>query len=208
MLNRKFSLIAAGSLMAGATLAYLPHLGLGLGATANSTADTAPIETVQGETYLAQAQGERRGPGGEGGPRAGGRRGDRGPGWLRELNLTEAQQTAMRAIKEKYRPQLEAKRTEGQAAGQEMRQLMQGNASDDQLRSQHRKLQGIRQSAGELKFESMLEIRKILTPEQREQMAQRMADKFERGGGPGGRRGPRGRGPRGDRGDFQGGDGI
>ncbi|MEM9244281.1 MAG: Spy/CpxP family protein refolding chaperone [Cyanobacteria bacterium P01_F01_bin.153] len=181
MFNRKFPLIAAGSLLAGATLAYLPHLGLGLDATANSTAGGAPIESAE-PTYLAQ--GEQRGPGEGRGPQ--GRRG--GPGWLRDLNLTDAQKTEMRAIKEKYRPQFEEIRAEGKAIKDQMRQLISNpNTSDDQLRSQHQKVQQIRQSAGTLKFESMLEMRKILTPEQREQMGQRMAEREERRGGRGGR---------------------
>ncbi|MEM9770419.1 MAG: Spy/CpxP family protein refolding chaperone [Cyanobacteria bacterium P01_D01_bin.73] len=200
MFNRKFPLIAAGSLLAGATLAYLPHLGLGLDATANSTAGGAQIESAD-STYLAQ--GEQRGPEGEGRGRRG-RRG--GPGWLRELNLTEAQQTEMRAIKEKYRPQMEQFRTEGKAAKEQMHQLISNpNTSDDQLRSQHQKLQQLRQSKGSLKFESMLEIRKILTPEQRQQMAQRMAERLERRGGGRSRGGRRGGGP-GE--GFQGGDAL
>ncbi|MGD1851524.1 MAG: Spy/CpxP family protein refolding chaperone [Cyanophyceae cyanobacterium] len=194
MFNQKISLIAAGSLLAGATLAYLPHLGLGLDATANSTNGGAQMESTD-STYLAQ--GEQRGPDGEGRGR-GGRRS--GPGWLRDLNLTDAQQTEMRAIKEKYRPQMEQQRTEAKAAKDQMRQLM-GNpsTSDDQLRSQHQKMQQLRQSKGNLKFESLLEMRAILTPEQRQQMAQQMAERAERRGNRGGGRarggGRRGGGP-------------
>ena len=206
MFNRKFSLIAAGSLLAGATLAYLPHLGLGFNATANPNQDIAQIESPA-STYLAQ--GERRGPGGgEGGFDEGGRRGRRGkdgPGWLRDLNLTEDQQTQLRAIKEKYQPQMEAKRSEGKAAREQMRQLMADpNTTDDQLRSQHQKMQQLRQSGGDLKFESLLEMRAVLTPEQRQQMVQRMSERRGRRGGPGGgfregrRRGGPGGGPGGD----------
>ncbi|MEM6503504.1 MAG: Spy/CpxP family protein refolding chaperone [Cyanobacteria bacterium P01_C01_bin.89] len=182
MFNRKFPLIAAGSLLAGATLAYLPHLGLGLDATANSTAGDAQIESAE-PTYLAQSD-----PAAEDARGGRGRRGN-GPGWLRELNLTEAQQTQMQAIKEKYRPQMEQQRAEGKAAKDQMRQLMSNpNTSNDQLRSQHQKLQQLRQSKGNLRFESMLEMRTVLTPEQRQQMAQRMAEREERRGGRGGGR--------------------
>lgn len=205
MFNRKFPLIAVGSLLVGATVAYLPHLGLGLDATANSAPETTQLESTE-STYLAQ--GERRGPGGEGGPRGEGRRGGRrgdGPGWLRDLDLTEAQQTQLRAIKEKYQPQMEAKREEGKNAKEQMRQLMSNpNTSDDQLRSQHQKMQQLRQSGGDLKFESLLEMRAVLTPEQRQQMAEQMSERRgrrgrggDRGGARGERRGPGG-GPGGD----------
>ncbi len=64
---------------------------------------------------------------------------------------------------------------------------MTGNASDDQLRQQHQEMQALRQQVETRRFETMLQIRKVLTPEQRAKAAQLMQEHrgghHHRGGG-------------------------
>ena len=56
-----------------------------------------------------------------------------------------------------------------------MRSLLTSNANPNQLRQQHQAMQDLRQQLGNSRFESMLEVREILTPEQRQKMADMMA---------------------------------
>lgn len=107
-----------------------------------------------------QGQG-RRGPGG-GGP----------DGLMQALNLTTEQQQQMKAIRDRYESQITQNRDALQAAHERMRQLMGSSASDQELLTQHNELQRLQTEMGDLRFRSMLEMRAILTPEQRTQMNQ------------------------------------
>ena len=55
--------------------------------------------------------------------------------------------------------------------------MMQGNASENDLRNKHQEIVSLRQQMGNLRFESMLEMRKVLTPEQRQQFVQLMQER-------------------------------
>jgi Spy/CpxP family protein refolding chaperone len=59
-------------------------------------------------------------------------------------------------------------------ASQELRDLMAGTASADQIRTKHQQLQQLRQQLEEVTFESTLASREVLTPDQRKQLAQLM----------------------------------
>ena len=67
---------------------------------------------------------------------------DMGPGerWLEELNLSQAQQDQIKAIREQYKPQMEANRDAVQAAREELKDSMAGTASDNELRQKHNQL--------------------------------------------------------------------
>jgi Spy/CpxP family protein refolding chaperone len=53
-----------------------------------------------------------------------------------------------------------------------MRSLLAENANPDELRQQHQQIQTLHQQLGNQRFETMLQVREILTPEQRSQMAE------------------------------------
>ena len=65
-----------------------------------------------------------------------------------------------------------------------MRSLLANDASEEQLRQQHQNIQGLRQQLGNNRFETMLQVREILTPEQRTQMAELIEQKRGRRGYP------------------------
>ena len=77
---------------------------------------------------VAFAQGPRGGPGGRG-------RGEFGPGGLgipvRQLNLTEAQQTQMQQIREQHRDEIESARTKLAAARQSQRAAIESVPADE-----------------------------------------------------------------------------
>ena len=120
---------------------------------------------------------------------------DRGPRWLQDLDLSAEQIEQMQAIRTQYDDQMRDQYDQMRTARDEMHDLLKDpNTSGDRLRQQHATLQTLQQSLGDLRFESMLEMRELLTPEQRATLAERMDQRREGNGGD--RRGPGG-GPRG-----------
>ena len=54
---------------------------------------------------------------------------------------------------------------------------MAGNSTDKELMAKHQKITALRQELANLNFKNMLEIRQVLTPTQRSQMAQVMKER-------------------------------
>jgi protein CpxP len=174
MSPRRFSFIALASFAVGGVSAYLPQLMANVPqAIANPLASTTPpIELAQRGGDGSMAPGDRGGRRDRGGP-------DGGMGLLRDLNLTPEQTARMETIRETYRPQLEQQRTAVRSAHESLDRLMAGEASDAQLRTQHQALLAAKQRMDEIRFNSMLEMRSVLTVEQRQEVAQRMAQRRE-----------------------------
>ena len=57
---------------------------------------------------------------------------------------------------------------------QKLQEMMAGTATEKEIRSQHQQVVQLDQKMDNLRFESMLETRQVLTPEQRRQFAQLM----------------------------------
>ncbi len=108
--------------------------------------------------------------------------GQGGPGQMRlmeELNLTAEQQQRMQGIRSKYEGNISQRQQELRQAAEQLSQLMAGNASTPQIRAQHDRVQDLSQQLGDLRFESMLEMRDVLTVEQRNRFAQLMEQRRE-----------------------------
>ncbi|HEY9828382.1 MAG TPA: Spy/CpxP family protein refolding chaperone [Stenomitos sp.] len=180
-------------LMATAAIA-LPLGGAWLvqsGTFANAASSTVPTTQV---SPLAQTTPTTPAdPGQPGGPR---RKMDRGKAWMQQLNLTTDQQNRIQTIQDQDRANSEGVRQQAKTASERMRSLLSSNASDSELRQQHQQMQGLFQQLSNQRFDTMLKIRQVLTPEQRAKMAQfKMMHRGRHGGqgGPGESRGP---GPR------------
>lgn len=93
---------------------------------------------------------------------------------LQDLNLSADQMTRIQQIRTRYREQLKGDRDALRQADQDLRSLMAGTASDDQIRAKQRQVRDLRIKLGDAQFNSMLEMRNVLTPEQRQKFAQRM----------------------------------
>ncbi len=104
---------------------------------------------------------------------------DRGDGYdrgqmMEKLNLTDAQKKQFESLKKDHYNSLKPIKDKLRTKEDELRNLMSNNGSNEQLRSKQREIQELRQQMGNLHFENMLEIRAILTPEQRSQLGQMM----------------------------------
>ena len=161
MKNWQISAIAA-------TLLILP-LGT-FAATPNR--DNNAQESITTTTEIAQHM--RHGKRGE--------RSDRLNKMLQQLDLSSGQSEQIEAIKEQSKTSGEALHEQMQTQHQEMRSLLNSDATSAQLTQQHQQLQDLRQQLGDRRFETMLQVREILTPEQRVEMAELMAQKADRKG--------------------------
>lgn len=118
------------------------------------------------------------------------RRGRRRGELMETLNLSDAQKNELQQIRNQYQPRFMEKREALSNARQVLQDMMvDDDASPSALRRQHDQILDLRQEMGNLRFESMLEMREVLTPEQREDFAELMDERRENRG-----RGRRGRG--------------
>jgi Spy/CpxP family protein refolding chaperone len=176
---------------------------VGFVGVAGAQATTTP-QTQQGQKQGVSPRGERRGGGDfrRGGHR--GRRGMRGMrggfggGFARDLNLTDAQKTQLRAIHDKYRPQFETIRTQMKSQADNVRALRQkgdtvaARAAAQKLRSD------IDARVGTIRKQEIAEFRDVLTAEQRTKFdaaqaeRQKRIDEWQKNGGKFNRRGHRG----------------
>ena len=96
------------------------------------------------------------------------------PRLMEELNLTQEQQQQLQAIRSQYKDQISQQQDELRQASEELRSLMTSDADANQIRPKHQQVQQLRQQLEALHFESMLAMREVLTPEQRQEFAQLM----------------------------------
>lgn len=101
---------------------------------------------------------------------------------LEQLNLTTEQSQKIETIQEETRSEKESLRQQLQTKHQELRSLLASDSPSEQLREQHQQLQAIHQQLASNRLETMLQVREILTPEQRTQMAELMAQRGEKKG--------------------------
>jgi len=95
-------------------------------------------------------------------------------GWLEDLNLSADQVQQMRAVRSQYKDKISQGRQNVRQAQQELRELMAGTASEDQLRTKYSQVKTLKQQVGDIQFESMLATRKVLNAEQRRTFANRV----------------------------------
>lgn len=93
------------------------------------------------------------------------------PKWIQRLNITTEQTQRMQTIRNKYRGQISESGKALRQAQLELGQMLGSDANIDTLRQKHRQVENLKQKVGNLRFESLLEMREVLTPEQRRQVA-------------------------------------
>ena len=87
----------------------------------------------------------------------------------------------MQTIKSKYQPQIQTLREDISSEREKLAQMMVNNESTSNLRSQHQKILNLDQKMHNLRFEIMLEMREVLSAEQRQKWAESMENLKARG---------------------------
>ena len=96
--------------------------------------------------------------------------------FLAKLDLSDEQSTQIKAIYRRYYQANQQSRQELHQARAEMRSLLIKDTNLYRLRRQHRAIQHLNQQLGNSRFEAMLEVRTVLTPQQRREIAEMMTE--------------------------------
>ncbi len=92
---------------------------------------------------------------------------------FQQLELTPEQSAQIETIEQKSRSETETLRQEMRQNVEKMRSLLTASdAAPEELRQQHEQIQALREQLDDQRFETMLQVREILTPEQRTQAAE------------------------------------
>ncbi|MGE0616337.1 MAG: Spy/CpxP family protein refolding chaperone [Bacteriovoracia bacterium] len=86
--------------------------------------------------------------------------------WKKELALTEAQSAKVDEIHDRSRTKFDSLHDRKLALKEQMKSAFDKNASDAELRRIHRDMMTVKSDMMKLKFDKMLEVRKLLTAEQ------------------------------------------
>jgi protein CpxP len=108
---------------------------------------------------------------------------------LYELNLSQEQEQEIAAIQQKYNDAMVENHNALRSGYDELRDLMTGTESDKVIRDKYEEIMDLRRKLADLRFQSMLEVRQVLTEEQRQELAELMDERRQ-----GWSRGGRGRG--------------
>jgi Spy/CpxP family protein refolding chaperone len=138
-------------------------IAVGLIVPAAGVLTTAQLQAQQGPEPV-EAPGGPRGPFRDG-PEA---------GWLEEIDLTDEQIDQIRALRADQRDEMQALHEELWTARETMHDLMSGDATEAELRAQHEQIQILHRAVADKRFENMLAVRQIMTPEQRAELGERM----------------------------------
>jgi periplasmic protein CpxP/Spy len=95
----------------------------------------------------------------------------------KELNLSREQIQKLQQLRKNAQGKTKERRQTLQVAKQELNQLIQGNASTDQVRQKRQQVQSLQREIADTNFEQTLAIREILTPDQRVKLQQIMAQR-------------------------------
>ncbi len=103
---------------------------------------------------------------------------DRG-GWLPRLGLSPAQMMQLRSIQQQAQGDLGQKTQELRQLRRELRDALAGDVSTDQVREQYRRMKQLSREIDDRRFEAILRVREVLTPEQRQRMADLLAERSQ-----------------------------
>lgn len=93
------------------------------------------------------------------------------PKWMALLKLTPAQTQSMIAVQAKYKPMVQEMQSELSQAEESLEALLVTGASNDEIRAQHDIVLNLKKKIDLMRLESALEIKEILTPEQRQMLS-------------------------------------
>jgi len=91
---------------------------------------------------------------------------------MKQLNLSSQQQQQLKAIRQKNQGQMKQLHDQLRKNQEELKEMMDGTAPASTLTAKHDQVMDLRQQLEKLRFQSMLESREVLNPEQRKQFGQ------------------------------------
>jgi hypothetical protein len=107
------------------------------------------------------------------------RKGEGPEALMKQLNLSSQQEQQLTAIRQKYQGQMKQLHEQLRQNQQELKTMMDGTTPANTIMAKHDQVMGLRQQLDKLRFQSMLESRDVLNPDQRKQFAQLMDQRRE-----------------------------
>ncbi len=99
--------------------------------------------------------------------------------WPKNLDLSNEQLTQIQELRETIRKDRQDQRDLMKDEREKIATMLAGDASDDSLKKEFVKIQDAKAKRALERFEEMLKIRKILTPEQRQKSLEFFKSKFD-----------------------------
>jgi periplasmic protein CpxP/Spy len=96
---------------------------------------------------------------------------------FQNLNLTPEQTQKLKSIRQEYKNPIREQQRNLREARQAMQQMIGSNAPASNVLSKFQEVQQMQQSLNQLRFKSLLAMREVLTPTQRQQLAQQMMNR-------------------------------
>lgn len=93
--------------------------------------------------------------------------GMRGQQWMRDLDLTDEQRSKIKEIRQAGRESTKSSRERMKAAREAFQSEMESGGSSSSLQSKHEAMINARAEFARARFNQMLQVREVLTPEQR-----------------------------------------
>ena len=93
-----------------------------------------------------------------------------GKGWLKKMDLSESQLNEIKAIKESGKSNMKTQREAIKKEKEALKVLIKGPASNSKVRSQHNKIQKLKRSLEDKRFDNFLKIRKIVPVDKRQHL--------------------------------------
>lgn len=100
--------------------------------------------------------------------------------FMQELNLTAEQKTKIASLRSAKKEKLTALREKQKNAKEALEKAMEASASDADLKKAHQELQAVKRELADERFDSLLSIRSVLTPEQRAKMKELRGERGSR----------------------------
>ncbi|AFY59974.1 Spy/CpxP family protein refolding chaperone [Synechococcus sp. PCC 6312] len=94
------------------------------------------------------------------------------PAWITALKLSPDQIQKVQAIEVKFKPQARSQQIQLNQAESLLESLLVKGASNEDIRAQHQVIQNYRRQLEVTRLEAALEIKDVLTPAQRQQLAE------------------------------------
>lgn len=95
--------------------------------------------------------------------------------FLEKLDLSEEQSRQIKSIYRRYYQTNQQARQQLKEAREQIGWLLTSETNSYRLRQKHRQIQSLEQQLGDSRFEALLEVRAVLTPQQRKEIAQMIA---------------------------------
>lgn len=105
--------------------------------------------------------------------------GPRSERWEQRLNLSPDQRQRINSIRSQNRDQMRSTSDALRQARKRLSDLLGSNASESEIRQQRQQVESLSQRLRDARFDSMLRVRSILTPQQRQELAQQMEQRRE-----------------------------